>query len=86
MKILFAVPWIEIEFGWGTKPEGYKIFDNLETCIQESLNDTNTGNYDDGYCGPERPVKYYETPDEIEGPFPKFVDSLKFKSSGKLIR
>ena len=85
MTILYAVPWIEIEYGWGTRPEGYKIFDNLETCIQESLNDTNSGNYEGGYCEPESPIQYYETPDEIEGPFPKFVDNLKFKSLMKVI-
>jgi hypothetical protein len=80
MKTLFAVPWIEIEYGWGSRPEGYKVFDNLETCLEESLHDTITGNYENGYCGPERPLHYYETPDDIEGPFPKFVDILKFKS------
>ena len=80
MKILFAVPWIEIEYGWGEREEGYKIFDNLDDCINSTNMSSENGNYDGGYCGPVRPLHYYETPDEIEGPFPTFVNDLKFKS------
>ena len=83
MKTLYAVPWIEIEYGWGSRPEGYKIFEDLQECIEKTKTDSSNGNYESsgGYLGPERPLYYYETPDEIDGPFPTFVDKLKFKST-----
>lgn len=83
MKILFAVPYIEVEYSWGEHPEGYKVFDNLEQCINTTQEESMNGNYPsgDGYFGPVRPLHYYETPDEIPGPFPKSVDKIKFKSN-----
>lgn len=83
MKILFAVPYIEVEYSWGEHPEGYKVFDNLEQCINTVQEESMNGNYPsgDGYFGPVRPLHYYETPDEISGPFPKSVDKIKFKSN-----
>ena len=68
MKTLFAVPWIEIEYGWGDRPEGYKIFNSLEECIEVSKDNAENGNYKSGggYCGPELPLYYYETTDEIK--------------------
>ena len=88
MKTLFAVPWIEIEYGWGEHDEGYKVFDNLEKCIESTKESSANGNYESGggYCGPERPLHYYETPDEIEGKFPTFVKDLKFKSNSISIK
>jgi len=87
MKTLFAVPWIEIEYGWGDRPEGYKVFDNIDECIASTKESSANGNYKSGggYFGPERPLHYFETPDEIEGPFPKFVDKIKFKSKSTYI-
>jgi len=85
MKTLYAVPWIEVEYGWGDRPEGFKVFDNLDECLESSKTSSENGNYDGGYMGPERPMYYYETPDEIEGPYPCWVKSLKFKSEGKPI-
>ena len=81
MKVLYAVPWIEIEYGWGSRDEGYKVYDSLDECISNTKSRSEDGNYEDGYFGPYRPLVYYETPDEISGPFPKFVNSLKFKST-----
>lgn len=88
MKTLFAVPWIEVEYGWGSRDEGYKVFDTLEECVAATKHDSIKGNYESGggYCGPERPLVYFETPDEIEGPFPRFVDKLQFKSTSKYIK
>lgn len=80
MKTLYAVPWIEIEYGWGERPEGFKIFDDLEECINSTKESFDNGNYEGGYIGPKKPLGYYLTPDEIEGPFPKFIKKLKFKS------
>lgn len=87
MTILYAVPWIEVEYGWGERPEGYKIFDNLEECISSTKESSKTGNYESGggYCGPERPLYYYETTDQIEGSFPKFIKNIKFTSNPILI-
>lgn len=86
MKTLFAVPWIEVEYGWGDRPEGFKVFESEEQCIEQTKKDSDNGNYDGGYCGPVRPSHYYETPDEIEGPFPKFVKDLKYKSEPNYIK
>jgi hypothetical protein len=61
-KSIFLVPWIEVEYGWGSRPEGYKVFENLENCIIETRKDSESGNYDGGYLGPERPLCYYEAP------------------------
>ena len=81
MKTLYAVPWIEVEYGWCSRDEGYKVFDNLDDCIKLSKEESADGNYDGGYFGPERPLYYYETPDEIDGEFPKFVKNIKYKSN-----
>lgn len=86
MKTLFAVPWIEVEYGWGSRPEGYKVFDNLEECISSSKESSTTGNDERGnsYFGPERSLHYYEipdeTPDDTGRTFPIWMDKLKFKS------
>ena len=81
MKTLFAVPWVDVEFGWGSKPDGFKVFDDINTCIEKTKEDSYNGNFNGGYVGPERPLHYYETPDEINGPFPVFVNNLKFFSN-----
>lgn len=81
MKTLFAVPWIEVEYGWGERFEGYKVFKTIEECIKQTKEDSLNGGYEGGYIGPVRPLYYYETPDEIEGPFPKFVQKLTFKTN-----
>lgn len=86
MKKLYAVPWIEVEYGWGSRPEGYKVFDNFEECIQDTLKSSETGNYKsgDGYFGPERPLSYYEFYDNenilSKKKFPCFVDNIEYKS------
>jgi hypothetical protein len=83
MNILFAVPYLEIEYGWGERDYSYKVYDNLEECIKATKEASDTGNYEGGYYGPQRPLHYYETPDEIEGTLPKHVESLTY--SGKVI-
>lgn len=82
MKSIFAVPWIEIEYGWGEKPEGFRIYETLEECIKDTKLKSETGNYasGSGYFGPERPLRYFEVPDDFSRPLPKFMDDLKFKS------
>jgi hypothetical protein len=88
MKTLFAVPWIEVEYGWGERNEGYKIFDKIEECISSTKNDSETGNYSsgEGYFGPVRPLFYYEIADEIVGKFPTFVEKIEFKSNPHYIK
>lgn len=81
MNILYAVPWIEIEYGWGDRPEGYRIFSELDDCIKSTIKSSENGNYDDGYFGPERPLHYYEIPYEEEIASQTFVDKLRFKSN-----
>lgn len=86
MRVLYAVPWIEVEFGWGERPEGFKVYDNLLQCIEETKKSSEDGNYTDGYFGPTRPLSYYETNDEITGEFPQFVDEVKFRTGIKYIK
>ena len=81
MKIKYAVPWIEVEYGWGDRPEGYKVFDDLDQCKIHTSKDSETGNYRGGYMGPIRPLHYYETPDEINIELPGFVKNLTYKGN-----
>ena len=86
-KSLYLVPWIEVEYGWGDRPEGYKVFNNLEECIQTTNKDSNNGNYAGGYCGPERPLMYCETPYNEDIASKMFINKLpKFKSDWVYIR
>lgn len=34
MKKLYAMPWLESESGWGTRPDGYSFHASLEECDQ----------------------------------------------------
>ena len=86
MKTLYAVPWIEIEYGWGDRPEGFKVFEDLDECLESSKASSKSGNYDGGYFGPVRPLRYYETVDKLAGPFPMWVDEIKFKSDSNPIK
>jgi len=58
MKTYYLVPWIEVEYGWGDRPEGYKVFTDQQTCITQTKIDSDNGNYDLGYIGPVRPCYY----------------------------
>ena len=62
MKTVFAVPWIEVESGWGERPEGYAIFEDRKTCVKKTKAASKRGVYKGGYCGPNRPMVYYEIP------------------------
>jgi hypothetical protein len=61
--IYYLVPWIEVEYGWGDRHEGYKIFSNLDECIYSTKESFKNGNYETGggYFGPINPLCYYET-------------------------
>jgi hypothetical protein len=43
MKTLFAVPWVDVEYGWGSKPDGFKVFDDLDSCITTTKEDSDNG-------------------------------------------
>lgn len=62
MKKIYLVPWIEVEFGWGSRPEGYKVFLEEKTCIACTKEDSISGQGAGGYFGPVRPLRYYEAP------------------------
>ena len=100
MKTVYAVRWLEVEFGWGDRPEGYKLFLNLDLCLKDTKACLVKGNYKGGYCGPERPAFYVEVPfDSLEEKFQKALDeggescsvftdnhwSPKFQSSPKYV-
>jgi len=77
MKTLYAVPWVDIEYGWSYNEDGYKIFDDIAECIKLTKQDSYNANSDGAYYGPMRPLHYIKTTDEIEGPYPTHVDDLK---------
>ncbi len=86
-KSLYLVPWIEVEYGWGSRHEGYSIFDNLDECEKSTKKASENGNYESGggYCGPERPLCYYEVPFDKElkkqgnvKDLPKFHSDVKY--------
>ena len=65
MKTVFAVEWIEVEFG--QRPEGYKLFLDKGQCILDTKKASAVGAYDGGYIGPVRPLCYVEIPyDSLE--------------------
>lgn len=62
MRIVYAVRWIESEFG--TRSEGYKIYTDEENCREHTILKSSQGTYEGGggYFGPERPLTYVEVP------------------------
>jgi len=83
-KSLYLVPWIEVEYGWGERSEGYKVFNDLEECKKSTNKSSEEGNYESGggYFGPVRPLCYYEVPFDKEIDKNVFVDHLpKFHSN-----
>jgi len=66
MEIVYAVRYIEVEFGWGDRPFGWKLYTDKERCKTETKqksteagNDAQNGS---DYYGPERPLVYEEIP------------------------
>ncbi len=70
MKVIYAVEWVESESDSGQRPEGYKLFRDLETCkritkIDSADGPSESGNY---YLGPVRPLYCVEVPlESLEG-------------------
>lgn len=66
MKTVYAVPYIEIEFGWGSRPFGYKVYKDRELCMKETKEKSAQAGKEaqegSDYYGPERPSMYYEIP------------------------
>ena len=60
MKTIFGVKWIEVEYGWGDRPEGWKLYATLQEAIDGAKADSANGNFEGGYCGPTRPVTVVE--------------------------
>lgn len=85
MDVLFIVPWIEIEYGWGDRPEGYKVFTSEEECISTSKEDSRTGVSETMYFGPVRPLRYYTTTNTFNE-VPKWLDKVEFKSDPVYIK
>ena len=62
--VIYGVEWLEVEPGWGRKPEGYKLFKDVKTCIEvtkkdlERCRDKGSGYY----IGPLHPAAYVEIP------------------------
>ena len=67
-KIVYCVPWMEFEFG--TRKEGYKIFIDENECIETTKQDRENGIHEEGYVGPMIPLRYFKVPFECleEGP------------------
>lgn len=60
MKIVYAVNWIEVEFG--QRNEGYHLYLDKADCIKSTKEASARGCYEGGYYGPERPLIYVEVP------------------------
>lgn len=71
MKVVYAVEWIEVEFG--SRPEGYKLFLDKELCVETTKKDSQKGPGADGYFGPVRPLRC------VEVPYDSLEDDLKTK-------
>lgn len=56
--VVYAVPWIESEFG--QRDEGYFIYTSREEARIMSEAAVARGTYDGGYYGPEQPLRAYE--------------------------
>lgn len=73
MKIVYGVPYIEVEFG--QRDEGWCLYMTKAKCIRRTKKDSESGPYDGGYYGPERPLYYIEIPfDSLEK---KYRDELE---------
>lgn len=67
MKVVYAVEYIEIEFG--QRPEGYSLYLDKDECTTNTKQASQTGSYPGGggYYGPVRPLVYVEVPwDSLE--------------------
>ena len=60
--VVYGVCWIEVEYGWGSRPSGWFLFLDKETAHTESRKSSDRGNFDGGYIGPERPIEIYSIP------------------------
>jgi hypothetical protein len=74
---VFGVEWLESEAGWGQRPEGWRLFTDLEQCEQETRKASKNGPYSGGYLGPARPLCCYEIP--IEGLDKGYLEELEDK-------
>lgn len=59
-EIIYAVPWIEVDFG--QRDEGHKLYTDLDKCKIETRKASRDGPGKDGYYGPERPLHCIEVP------------------------
>lgn len=65
MKIVYAVPYIEVEFG--QRDEGYKLYLDKARCTFETKEMSRNGPHAGGYFGPARSLCYVEVPfDSLE--------------------
>jgi len=78
MKVVYGVPWIEVEFG--QRDEGWALFMDKKRCFKETKEAFDRGPYEGGYCGPERPLVAYEIPfDSLDAKLQKSI-----KKDGKV--
>ena len=104
MRVVYAVEWLEIDFG--QRPEGYILYNHLEQCKALTKNASargpcggdEPGYRGPAYCGPARPLCYYEVPfDSLEEEYQKRLNKRhicstsnywkpKFKSSPQDIK
>ena len=77
MKVVYAVAYIEIEYGWGERPEGYALYLDKDKCAAQTKESSKHGNYEsgEGYYGPVRPLSYREVPyDSLDEKLKKELD------------
>lgn len=59
-KKYYAVPEIDVEFGWGSRPDGFYVYDDLEIMKEETKRRIKEGGYSEGYIGPVKPPCFIE--------------------------
>lgn len=67
MIYTYCVPHIEVEFGWGSRPNGYEIFLDEKVCKSQTLKSlahahARVMHNGECYFGPEMPARYYKVP------------------------
>lgn len=68
-EVIYAVKWIEVEFG--QRDEGYQLFVSKDECIRRTKESSAKGYGSGSYLGPVRPESY------VEVPFSCLEDELK---------
>lgn len=63
--IVYGIPWIEVEAGWGRRPSGWRLYVSKEEAIWDTKDRSKKGPFSGGYIGPIRPLTVFQIPFDI---------------------